>query len=59
MCASEQDRLRGESSSPVEDLSRVLASGNDGISIADRRSIAEVECLLRQVQTTSSRFFDV
>jgi membrane carboxypeptidase/penicillin-binding protein len=29
------------------------------ISIADRRSIAEAEALLRQVRTTSARFFDV
>ena len=42
----------------IEDLSRSLASGNEDISIADRRSIAEAECLLRQVRTTSARFFD-
>ena len=42
----------------IEDLSRSLASGNEVISIADRRSIAEAECLLRQVRTTSARFFD-
>ena len=42
----------------IEELSRALASANE-VSIADRRSIAQAECLLRQVRTTSAQFFDV